>query len=698
MAAGKNRSVWMNALICANLTAFWAVFYYTGPLLNVRGLSDKLWPLQKIEFMFTDLRFEFGRKAAVHPDLVFLGIDQPVETRPHPEEFNTSEALFLMQENFPWSRAVWAEAVERLADVGAAAVVLDLLFTSPGTGDQALQEAVGAHAGEVVLGVNEIMVQLHGGRTSQSLAWPPDTVLPQGVPWETILGTVNFRPDADSKVRRVAERAPMIALGDGVFVHSLSSLAALKYGHYSHRPPGAQQTLFRYAGPPGTYGARPVYEMFDSATWQQNFANGEFFRGKIVLIGPAANWHHDFHPTPFGDMLGPEIHLHALGAILTDDFIHEPSMIADVLLIAFGGLLAWFILCFIHSPVKQALALLVWSAAFMVTTQWLYNTHGWLLIAFTPLAALNSSGIACMLRQFVLERLERARTRNTLEKYVSPAIVQEILDKSDDFENVLGGARKSCTMLFSDLRGFTTMTESADSQELVALLNEYLGEMVECVFRHKGNLDKFMGDAVMAIWGNVAGVDPVTDARNAVDSALDMITSLEQLNTKWRAEGCTELRNGIGLNHGEVIVGNIGSPRRKEFTVIGDAVNLASRLEGVTKEYGLSLVIGESVAALIRGFYPLQTVDFIKVKGKSKPIDTFTVVRPEPDLDALKAYEEAVALYRKGSFPEARALLQKKADRLAHNTLAQLYLVRIDELISNPPEGVWDGVYTMRTK
>jgi adenylate cyclase len=221
--------------------------------------------------------------------------------------------------------------------------------------------------------------------------------------------------------------------------------------------------------------------------------------------------------------------------------------------------------------------------------------------------------------------------------------------------------------------------------------------MVETVFRHGGTLDKFIGDAVMAVWGNTTSLGPSVDARNAVHTALDMLASLQTLNTRWKTEGRMEFHIGIGLNHGEVIAGNMGAPRRKEFTVIGDAVNLASRLEGVTKEYGLALVIGESVADLVRGDFPLQTVDLIQVKGKTKPVDTFTIPLALPDPTALATYEEAIRDYRAGNFFAAKKKFDDVRPALPGNDLPGLYSDRCRHLLEAPPQD-WTGIWVMKTK
>jgi adenylate cyclase len=302
-----------------------------------------------------------------------------------------------------------------------------------------------------------------------------------------------------------------------------------------------------------------------------------------------------------------------------------------------------------------------------------------------------------------LERFEKRRIRRTLERYVSRDVVKELLDNPQTYFNALGGVRKPVTILFSDVRGFTTLTENADSAALVKQLNEYFEEMVSLVFAHQGSLDKFIGDAVMAVWGNIVSHGAARDAHNAVATALAMKRSLKKLNEDWKARGMLELAFGIGLNHGEVIVGNLGSSEKMELTVIGDSVNLASRLEGLTKEYHLDLLLGESMAKLVGDQYILRLVDCVQVKGKTKPVDVYTVMGEGAGQTVslplwLARYEEGVRLYRSRKFQEAAALFEECHRRDPEDYLSEMYLKRCAALIETPPDESWNGVFVMTKK
>jgi adenylate cyclase len=306
---------------------------------------------------------------------------------------------------------------------------------------------------------------------------------------------------------------------------------------------------------------------------------------------------------------------------------------------------------------------------------------------------------------FVLAQVEKLQLRATFERYTSPNVAKYLLDHSSTYRQMLAGTRKPVTILFSDVRGFTTMTEKADSHELVAKLNEYLTAMVACVFRHDGSLDKFIGDAVMAVWGNTPyNFGPKEDAVRAVRAALAMLAELRALNSRWTAEGRAEWRIGIGLNHGDVIVGDMGSQQRKEFAVIGDAVNLASRLESLTKEYGLEILIGQSVAGLVREEFHLQTIDLVQVKGKTAAVETFTVLgeKAVPLSSAqqqfLAAYEEGIRAFRGRDFVRAAGLFEQALQVDPGNRQAEDYLASARDFARTPPDASWTGVRVMTKK
>jgi adenylate cyclase len=290
--------------------------------------------------------------------------------------------------------------------------------------------------------------------------------------------------------------------------------------------------------------------------------------------------------------------------------------------------------------------------------------------------------------------------RSTLERYVSRNVVREILDNRDDFLNALGGTRRPMTVFFSDVRGFTSFAEKEDAHAIVGQLNEYLGEMVGIIFRHQGTVDKFMGDGIMAVWGNVVSEGVAKDAANAINAALEMLEKLKTLNDAWTTRGLTPFAIGIGLHHGEAVFGNIGSSEKMEPTVIGDTVNLASRVEGLTKKYGVTLCITQPLADLVADQFALRPVDLVQVVGKSRPVEILTVVgtRDKEPPAWIKLYEGAITDFRARRFSEAAKALRECLELQPGDKLCEIYLTRSEALIANPPPDDWIGTEVATSK
>ncbi len=424
--------------------------------------------------------------------------------------------------------------------------------------------------------------------------------------------------------------------------------------------------------------------------------------GRILVVGQTAAGLTDFGPSPL-DPKSPLVHIHlnVLNNILRHDYLRVipwswmlPAWLA----------VAWLSLWLLErsriaiSVAIPSIAVFAYVAiAFGVFERWSLE-----LPVTDPTLAfvlLHSGGVLLRWRE---EQRSQQQLRAVFASYVAPTVMKHLLQHPENVK--LGGVRKPVTILFSDIRGFTSISEQANEEALVRQLNEYFTPMVDCVARHEGTLHKYIGDAVMAVWGDVVDSPEAENARRAVRAALDMRAELIRLNAGWKAEGRLELRIGIGLNHGPVVVGNIGAPIRKEFTVIGDAVNLGSRLEGVTKEFHTDLAISETVAALLGNRFLLRTLGFIQVKGKTKPIRVFEVLddRETPsgkwDLAWVEAYESAFASYLKRDFAKAGAEFDRLEKARVGDYCCGLYVTECRELATTPPPPDWGGVLVMKTK
>jgi class 3 adenylate cyclase/HAMP domain-containing protein len=300
--------------------------------------------------------------------------------------------------------------------------------------------------------------------------------------------------------------------------------------------------------------------------------------------------------------------------------------------------------------------------------------------------------------QTVLAKNKEERIRFIFQKYVPSEVINTILNLSSD--SMLIGKRQPVTLMFSDIRDFTTISEGLSPEELVLSLNTYFDRMVREISDRNGEVDKFIGDAIMAIFG--APVSRPDDPENSVRAAIAMIKALELFNEDQRKKGKTVFRIGIGINTGEVIVGNIGSEKKVNYTVIGDAVNLASRLEGLTKKYKVRIIVSEFTRDLIpAGRFTYRELDNVRVKGKSRPVKIFEpydVEASRSDMEFFAEYHRALALYVKGDFQKGKDAFAKLSEERKDDYLSRMYLERCEYLITNPPQEAWDGVETWHEK
>jgi len=528
--------------------------------------------------------------------------------------------------------------------------MLDMNFPTQTPADPAFRKTLDASAGQVVIGANfSAGTPRAMGMVSPTLARPAETLIPITNPLDNRIGIVNFWPDTDidDVIRSAQYRMTLgqatdtsFSPADNDICLSLAAQAAIKAGFAASIPPGYDRQPFRFSGPPGTYAPHSIFEIFAPEYWSHNYANGAFFRGKIVVIGGYGNWQHDEHPTPFGTMPGPELQLNALNALLHHEFLHESPLSLNLLLAAIGGLLPLFITATFRNLWLRITAALAINAAWLLAAFELFNHAGYLVAIATPLALFNINGVCALFHDAVAAHREGRRIRNTLERYVSRNVVGEMLDHSEAFVSSLGGTVKPATILFSDIRNFSSVSARMDPQQLVSQLNEYFSAMVECVFQYHGTLDKFIGDALMAVWGNAHTRGPAADACNALRAADAMRERLKDLNSKWSAQGRPAFEIGIALNYGDVVSGNFGSPRRMEYTVIGDAVNTSWRLQELTKEISQNLVLGESVAHLVRDQFPVREVGLFILPKSISLAQVFALSKdfPAPALPASDAH------------------------------------------------------------
>ena len=661
-----------------------------------------------------------GAKTPAHPDIVVLGIDDASLTLESawPEDIAASPALQAMQKQWPWPRRVWAQVLDKLFEAGARQVFLDITFKSPSEdpeNDRLLREALDRHRGKVVLGM-KFEDSLVGQAAVTQLVLPTASITgPQADADGT--GVLTLWPDdSDERIRTfhwqvtASEAEALQSRGEVVSETGEVSLPSAAYLLARKLRPEITRNLprrsrIRFADP-SAYAPVSLFQLFVPELWKANLAGGEIFRGKTILIGAVASDLQDLQDTPLGHLPGVQIHAHAVTALLAQSFIHPmPETWRWACLLA-AALTVWLLVHFVRQPVWCIGSLTVICLLAHQVSSWLFD-HASLEAAAQPfMLGIGFCGGFGLTGAWVIQLREKSKLRHFLARYTSPELVSEMMADHQGLYTTLGGVERQVTMFFSDIRGFTSISEKLAPSEVVKLLNEYLTGMVACVFQHRGLVDKFIGDAVMALWGSTRAQPSEEgcreDAIAAVETALHMRKVLAEQNIGWQARGMTGLRIGMGIHQGNVVVGNIGSAglyEKMDLTVIGDSVNLASRLEGVTKQYEIDLLISETVHPHVKDLFLCRRVDLIAVKGKAKPIEIFTVLGPAdtPVPAGLAAYDEGMTHYRAGQFAAAFAAFQKACDLGLNDKLTQVFLTRCTQLQQTPPE-TWNGVFVMTTK
>ena len=514
---------------------------------------------------------------------------------------------------WPWPRALHGKLLDIVSRGKPAAVGLDLIFSEPSSrgeaDDRAMADAV-ARAGNVVLGAALTVVR-EAEFVKEDLN-PPRRPIRDGA---AAFGFVNFDTDADAFVRRAALTRPFQMSELGGFDLHLYRLAA-KAGVPAKPLPRDPEVLINFRGGPRTFPTVPFHRVVNGEVPPEDFA------GKIVLVGATTQILHDVFPTPFaaeGTMPGIEIHANVIETALQGIPIRRaPTWIVKVLAVAAGVLAVWAagrlhpLVAFGAIGATGFVYLGACHAAFVWERYW--------VDAVPVPVALGVGYFATVVRDFIREQREKRR----LSRFFSPDVIKEIVRHKNDA--TLDSGRRRMTVLFSDIRGFTSISERISAEETVAFLREYLTEMTEAVFKHGGTIDKYMGDGIMALY-NVPFEAP-DHAAQAVRTALDFQERLKPLAERFAAKHGGSLRCGVGINTGEAVVGTIGSAQRLEYTAIGDAINLGSRLESVTKDFNVPIIVSEETYREVKDLFATRDLGEVTVKGKEIAVKIYTVLGP----------------------------------------------------------------------
>ena len=600
------------------------------------------------------ITYDWRMRLTAHPerpsdDIVLVSIDD-----------DSIRRLAPVVGRWPWPRLVHAFLIDFLARAPARLIVYDVLFTEPDvrrfdvgeqewTGaesDDAFVESV-AKAGTVILAADaaadalidpsRAVAETAEGRPARTYPQAGRCVEPRALFLPPIakldraardLGHTLLIRDADGPLRR---HFPWVRAGDQV-VPSLPMAAVLQASGVTAPPPsgGLCPPLIAYRGPTVGRDGQPTfreYSFYDVYYSEEQIAAGvkpqiapAVFKDKIVVVAATASGTYEVQASPFEQgIAGGEVHANVIDALLHRRSI-EPAGVGITLATTLGSAAAIGTAGAVLSvwPLAAGAAMLIAGVGWLGIR--LFAAGTWLTLV-TPVAAIGLAFIGQLAWQYFVEGREKRQVKRLFSRYVPRDVYHQLLE--DPTRAALGGKRRTMTVLFSDVRGFTAMSEKATPEEVVGQLNDYFSRMVGVLFEHHGTLDKFVGDMVMGLFG--APLDDAHHAEHAVQSALAMTRALDELNQRWKAEGRPTLDIGIGISTGDMVAGNIGSSDIMSYTVIGDVVNLGARLESLNKDYGTRIIISEATRQALEGRYDIRPLGEVLVKGKSRPVTIYEV-------------------------------------------------------------------------
>ncbi len=567
-----------------------------------------------IENKSIDWRFNFHQKKYQPDEIVIITVD---------------EASVEKLGRWPWPRSVHAKMVDFLSKCGADTILFDILFSEPDKNNPESDLALAAstkRAGNVIHESFQheaalTVVQKDGSKSTMYGGVSAKNPIPEIASAAAELGFANVNPDPDGITRRFTpflsetdESRPYVGLV--LAARHLKTTPKKLCSDLNLEP--AEPIIINYLGKPETFKYYPYHYVLENMNDEQLRHS---LKNKIVIIGGTALALFDIKISPTSSSFpGVAVIATTVYDLLNRTFIKTSVFGITLLICLIFGVFTTFI--FLRANPVYSGAILVSSVVMYFLICWYFMIYRYTQVEFTaPTLILVLNYTFITLYRFVTEVKEKRWLKKAFGQYLSPAVINEIMKTPGAL--ALGGKRQEMTVLFSDIRGFTTISEASSPEEIVALLNEYLTKMTEIVFKYEGTLDKFIGDAVMAFWN--APIRQKDHPRRAVLCAIDMIDELKKLQVKWRAEGKPVLDIGIGVNTGDMVVGNMGSLERMDYTVIGDNVNLGARLESLNKEFKTHIIISESTYNSVSDIVNAKSLGSTKVKGKEKAVQIYGV-------------------------------------------------------------------------
>jgi len=648
------------------------------------------------------------------------------------------ETLSFLKEHeqigWPLPRDMYCPVILWLAKAGAKAVAFDILYSDPTEFDSVFAECI-ADAGNVVLAF-----QCHEGAKDPAppaqWGWPVtrktsgpapkrcEYVLPAADAEEDIKtlrtaphagGLVTVAADPDGVLRHLTPLVPgknqhHAVLGLAAFLATQSTPtitltdSELRIDERVIPLDEAGQAVVRW---------RPQWPPFPIYSFSQIYAasqledageksplDASLFKDKVIFMGTSAAGTYETRVTPVRET-DYGIHLHAsfYEAIVSGDHNRRISRSLNILLAIILAFLMAAAATVPKSVLGEVAASGVLFAGYIGAALFLFDSQGIWLDIVAPMTGMTMSFLVVVVTSYLTEGRQKKQIRTAFSMYLSPVVIKSLVE--DPSKLKLGGERRQITSFFSDVAGFTSFSEKMEPHELVAFLNIYLTEMTNIIQDEGGTIDKYEGDAIIAMFG--APLHQPDHAVAACRAALRCQSRLAELRPQWVAEGLPECRMRIGLNSGDAVVGNMGSTQRFDYTMMGDTVNLAARLEGTNKVYGTELMVGENTEELVGDLVLMRELDSVRVKGKKKPVRVYEPLATADETEAkhrdlAASWEKCLQCYREQQFEQAHILFKAHLKQHPEDNAAREFLDRCSAFQQFPPGDDWDGVYEMKTK
>ena len=669
-----------------------------------------------LELKSYDFRFQLrGVLPTDESDIVIVGIDD--------------QAFMSLKRKWPFPRTYFAQAINNLSEAGAALIVIDVEFLEPSqinqSDDLALQNAIIKFPHIILAGK---LVTEYGAHSTISHypIKPLSQFISAGAQWAYI----NVVEDEDGFIRRYTlfqnvygkrylpltveavrylsktDEASIITEDENYFI--LGEKIVPKFNFDS--------MLINYTGPAGNFPTYSLANILDDSKFMlpdtsedtnifDIYRESGIFRNKIVFIGASAEELQDNKFTPFFSfdgmkqkMPGVEMHANVMYSILNNSYIIEANSWLIFVCIIFLGLFNIFMSNKIK-PLQSIVVIVAIGVSYFIVSYLIFkNSNIWVPVIY-PLFSLIVGYFFNIINKVLVEQQEKSRFRKTFQQYVARSVVDTMLNTGELPK--FGGERKNLTILFSDIRSFTTFSEKHTPEVVVQVLSEYLTEMTDIIFKYKGTLDKFVGDEIMAEFGAPYSIN--NHAERACLTALDMIVALRKLQKTWSKKKKEYFHIGIGINTGKVIAGNLGSNQLFDYTVIGDEVNLGARLEGANKHYSTTIIISESTYKEVKDKAIARELDYVRVKGKKRPVKIYelrgmySIPKIEQDL-IIDIYSYGLNLFKQKKWAQALKEFRRVLRYFPSDGPSRVYTMRCLEFIETPPPDNWDGIYEFAVK